>query len=374
MGTASLVLEEVPPDVADEVKRIIESSEAAANLTRQLLAYAGKGQFHLESLQLSDVLQETMQLLATAVPKDVGIELDLAPGLPRVRADRGQMQQVMMNLVLNAAEAMAEHGGAVTIRTAHCEIGQGDDGSRWVATAIPAPGSYVSLEVSDRGMGMPADTMARIFDPFFSTKATGRGLGLPAVLGVVRAQGGGLAVQSRPGYGTTFTVLFEADASLQVVEPCVPDEAELLVPERNVTRQPLILVIDDEAPVRDALSDVLDLAGYRVVTAADGRDGLLAFLDLCPKVDLVILDMLMPGMGGDETLRAIRQANPRVKVILSSGYDEAETVRRLAARQISEVPTEFLQKPYGLPTVLAKVKQCLSPRASTALSEPGPIP
>jgi two-component system, cell cycle sensor histidine kinase and response regulator CckA len=217
------------------------------------------------------------------------------------------------------------------------------------AASLASP-AYVLLEVEDNGCGMSQETLSRIFDPFFSTKFTGRGLGLAAVLGIVRGHDGGLRVESALNVGTTFELVFPSEevTTLEILAPELVQEAAML--------HHLILVIDDEEPVRDAVTDILDLEGLSVLTAPDGQAGLELYRDRQADIDLIVLDLSMPGLTGEETFRELRQINPQVRIMLSSGYSHDEVISRFAGQR----EVAFIQKPYDASQLVAEVKRQLA--------------
>ena len=354
------------------LEKAVRSAERATDLTRQLLAYAGKGRALLGALDLNTLIRDNLGLLETVLPKQARLHLALDSALPLTVVDRAQLQQVLMNLAINAAEALPGGVGDVTVRTYPCTVTAGDDLSQFVNTARPEPGDYVCLEVSDTGRGIDPLTLKRIFDPFFSTKGTGRGLGLSAMLGIVRSHQGALSVSSEPEYGSVFRVYLPAQATERhAVPPAGPAAWQPPAPVEDprpgaedsnpgaspAEDAPLVLVIDDEQPVREALVDILELAGFRVITAADGQEGYALFLEHHAEVRVVVLDLVMPVLSGEETFRLLRAADPVVKVILSSGYDETEAERRLRERQIGHGPDDFVAKPYDIQTIVKKVRR-----------------
>ncbi|MEX2263648.1 MAG: response regulator [Bryobacteraceae bacterium] len=304
------------------------ASERAAGLIRQLLAYSGQGQFAIEPVQLSAMVREMASALQSSLPNRVQLQLELDPDLPHLDADVRQIQQVIANLVVNAGEAIDQQGGAVTVRTG-------------------AEGHLVFLEVRDTGCGMDERTRDRIFDPFFTTKFPGRGLGLAAVQGIARSHGGAVEVETAPGAGSTFRVWLPAG------------EARRKPPERvEANKQTgMILIVDDEDMVRSIARASLERAGYRVLTAVDGAEGLERFRQNLHDIHVVLLDLTMPGMGGGETLERLRLLDSDVRVILSSGYLEADALRRLSAAP----PAAFIQKPYTSARLLEKVEALLRP-------------
>ncbi len=304
----------------------------AADLTRQLLAYSGKGHFQIRRMNLSSHVAELAQLLETTISKKVQLRLELERELPPIEADPSQIQQIVMNLVLNAAEAI-DARGTVLVTT-----GVQDVDARY-ASGLLAPGDlavgrYVFLEVHDTGSGMDEAMQAKIFDPFFTTKFTGRGLGLAAVLGIVKAHHGAIKVYSSPGKGTTFKVYFAASAGAPEPKEAKPSDA--------FRGSGLVLVIDDDAGVRLVLKHLLEYFGFEVLEAADGRAGVGVFAARAAEVKLVIVDMTMPELSGEETFRGLRGLRADVPVILSSGFNEVEATRRFCAKGLSA----FLPKPF----------------------------
>jgi len=351
LGQTSLALARLladPVAARENIEKAVKAAERAADLTRQLLAYSGRGQFAIRSIQLNELIQENVSLFEVPLPKPVSLRTQLLPGLPLVEGDAGQMQQIIMNLVINAAEAIGQRPGTITVQTGLQTITSAD--THWwqyIGEPLPA-GGYVLLQVEDDGGGMEAATLANIFDPFFTTKFTGRGLGLAAVLGIVRGHHGGLHVISEVGRGTRFQLLFPVH--LAPTEPMADQLAESAALTRPAARQ-TILVIDDEAPVREAVSDILDLEGVPVLTAANGALGLDLYRQRQAEVCLILLDLSMPGLSGEETFYELRRINPEVRVVLSSGYSQTETARRFADQPVAG----FLQKPYDVEALIAEV-------------------
>ncbi len=351
LGQTSLALYKLPPDnsARSHVEKAVTATERAATLTQQLLAYSGRGHFQITTIQLNNLIEENLHLLNVAVPKHVQLQSDLNPRLPYVEVDIGQMQQVIMNLILNAAEAIGEKVGTVTIITDSQVVGPDDD-QYWLHSGQPLePGLYVSLEIHDNGKGMDNKTLARIFEPFFTTKSTGRGLGLAAVLGIIRGHRGGLSVTSEVGQGSTFKLLFPA-----AMETSHPTDEDNTVEDTGAFTGK-VLVIDDEQPVREAVEDILAAEGIVVLGAANGNDGVALYRERAVEIELVLLDLSMPGMSGQETLAALRQINPAVCVVVSSGYNQVEAMRRFQ----DEGPAGFLQKPYNADRLIQTVRQHL---------------
>ncbi len=349
LGNTEAALDHLPQasPLRPPLERIDAAAHRGADLARQLLAYAGKGRFTVEPRDLNRIIREMGDLLAVSISKKVALAYDLQPGIPLVEADSAQFQQVVMNLVINASEAIGDQPGTVTLRTRSATLDATE-----LATAFPGqllePGTFVRMDVADDGCGMDAETIGRIFDPFFSTKFTGRGLGLSAMLGIVRGHRAGLRVESRPGEGTTFTLLFPAS-----------DRPAPREPEPSRTDLPLhgrVLVVDDEAALRELSRSALEAAGLAVIEARDGQEAVDLFRDRKEPIDLVLLDMTMPRMGGAEAFRHLRGMDPAVRVLLTSGYTEQESLDTLE----DLAPDGFLQKPFRVRELVAKVREVMA--------------
>jgi PAS domain S-box-containing protein len=360
LGNASLALEGLSSNhpVRAQLSDVISASERAAHLTRQLLAYAGKGRFVIDLLDLSDLVREISTLVQASIPKNAHLQLELQDNLPPIEGDSSQIQQIIMNLVINGAEAIgSNNNGVVFVTTALQQVDEHYRLNTLGGSPELAPGEYVSLDVHDTGCGMDAVTVTRIFDPFFTTKFTGRGLGLAAVQGIVRGHKGAMKVYSDPGKGSTFKVLFPTSQ-----QKAVPKKVTAPVPRRA---NELILVIDDEEIIRRTAKSMLERTGYVVVLAEDGKEGVELFQVLADKLSLVLLDMTMPAMSGEEALSRMKAIKPDIKVILSSGFNEVEAVRRFTGKGLAG----FLQKPYSSAALREKVAAVLERTASESPAE-----
>jgi two-component system cell cycle sensor histidine kinase/response regulator CckA len=350
-GLALLRLEASSP-ARECIQRVIGASERAAELTRQMLAYAGKASFEIRPISLSEHILETTHHLTATISKKVSFDLRLGDGLPAVEVDPAQIQQLAMNLIINAAESCGDGPGTVMVSTRQTNVEKGQH-EQWFTGETLSPGCYVCLEVQDSGCGMDEETVAKIFDPFFSTKFTGRGLGLSTVLGIVRAHRGSLQVKSSPGQGSTFKVLLPAS------QRSVGDQ---LADQRlgSLSGRGLILIVDDELFVLEVARRILEGYGYDVVTAENGRQGLEIFRQKSKDIDLVLLDKTMPDLDGEETYRAMKALEPGLVAILTSGYQETEVTSHFLSHELAG----FVQKPYLPETLAFKVKQALerSPR------------
>ena len=343
IGFADLALEDLPAGAPARrhIEEVVTAGERAAELTRQMLAYSGKGRFESRVLDLHEVVAKLDSLMRAAVSKKAVLRYDLAEDLPAVEADASQIQQVLMNLVTNASDAIGKSDGVINVKTAvmaadrdyldqTCLLSQ-----RGSDEELPA-GDYVYLEVRDSGCGMDGDTIGRIFDPLFTTKFSGRGLGLSAVLGIVRGHGGAIRVLSEPRSGTTFRVLFPCSKKAAKRSKRPPTTFSAL------SGHGTILVVDDEEDVRKMATRTLERHGFSVVTATDGRDAVEVFRSSGDMIDVVLLDLTMPHMDGEETSLALRRIRPDVKIIFSSGYHEQDAIQQLDGQQRAV----FLQKPY----------------------------
>ncbi len=345
IGNASLALDSM--SAHDENRPLIEaamrSASRAADLTRQMLAYAGKGRFLVGPVSLSEAVREMADLLRSSVPATIGIELDLDGEVPPVEADAGQVQQIVMNLILNASEAIGNETGRITVQTRTREV----DAAmiEQFRQDLPA-GNYVCLEVEDTGSGMDEATKARIFEPFFTTKFAGRGLGLAAVHGIVRAHHGAVLVYSHLGKGTHFTVL------LPVAGSSAFEKAEVVSSARVLDVPGTALVVDDEETVRLVAKTTLERAGYRVLLATNGIEAVEMLQGAAGEIAFVLLDLTMPLMSGEETLERLRAIRADVPVLLSSGYNQVEIIKRFAGRGLAG----FIGKPYSSATLLEKIK------------------
>ena len=347
MGQTSLALAKLPEGSTPKrhIELAITAAERAAELTQQLLAYAGKTQFDIQTRNLNTLIRENGALLEAVIPRSATLTLDLTEGLPSIKADRAQIQQVVMNLLINAVEALEEESGNVTIKT---YVVESSDFFIENGTEMPNEGDYVCLEVIDNGRGMDEETLDSIFDPFFSTKPQGSGLGLSATLGIVRAHNGYLRVSSQQGHGSCFRVYFPATAQQQTRPPVISITNELLIET--------ILVVDDEQIVRETARDVLESMELNVLMAEDGRAALDIYKQHSSRISLVLLDMQMPVMGGEETMQHLIALDPDLKIILTSGYTETE----VAATLVNNRTVFFLQKPYRSTALIDKLHQTFS--------------
>jgi PAS domain S-box-containing protein len=352
VGNASLALAESRPGelMRTYLRDVIRAGEQAAHLTRQMLAYAGKGRLVVQPVDVSSLIRETHPLIQSSIPKMVNLRFDLLENPPLVSGDPTQIQQLLMNLIINAGESIPEGmGGTVSVRTALRQITREDIADSFEDDDLE-PGQYLLIEVTDTGVGMDEATKARIFDPFFTTKFTGRGLGLAAVRGLVKSHRGALHVFSTPGRGTTFTVLLPITAGQRPSTPEAPGTKEAR------TGHGTILVVDDDATVRQVAERGLSRNGYAVLLAKNGEEAVKLLRDHRDEVSLIVLDLTMPVMSGEQAFTELKSIRSDVPVIVSSGYDEAEAVRRFGGREFAG----FLQKPYTAQRLLERVRNVLA--------------
>jgi len=346
-GNLDLARSELPKDSPGSafLTRAEKVIEKAANLTRQLLAYSGKGQFQVRPVDLSQQVREMGHLLAVSVSKKAELRYEIMEGLPAVVGDTSQIQQVIMNLVINASEALKDQEGFVLIRTGSEYLMEADLRNLYAGQDL-APGPYVVLEVQDNGQGMSPRTLERIFDPFFTTKFHGRGLGLAAMLGIVKSHKGAIKVYSVEGRGTTFRILFpSSNAFMEKAPPADPSS--------GYNRTGMVLVVDDEPDIRLAAVDLFEHLGFEVIQAADGREGLDRVKEHTGKLRMVLLDLTMPRMNGIEFMKALREIDPFLPVLMTSGFSESDS--ELADLGLSG----FIQKPYSLATLKTKMREIL---------------
>jgi two-component system, cell cycle sensor histidine kinase and response regulator CckA len=354
LGNAGLALLELPPDspARATIERIEVAAQRAADLTQQMLAYSGRGKFITDTLDLSRLVEEIAHLLRVSISKKAALRFELAPHLPPVRGDATQIRQVVMNVITNASDALGNRNGDIVVSTGVKHADRAFLQTTQLGDNLPE-GCYVSVEVSDTGCGMDADTLSRMFDPFFTTKFSGRGLGLSAVLGIVRGHRGALRVESAPGRGTTFQVLFPSGETAGPSREAL--EGGLTMPEQSWHGTGTILVVDDEEAVRTVARMALERFGFEVLTADDGPAALELFTAHADRIVAVLLDLTMPQMSGEEVFQELHRLRPDVPVILSSGFNEQDAVSGAPG----DGPAAFVQKPYRPLELIDKLRAVL---------------
>ncbi len=357
LGSAELALEELSPmsPGRDSIQEIESACKRAAELAQQMLAYSGKGRFVIEPIDLRKLVEETAHLLEASISKKAVLRYDFAENPSTFDGDVTQIRQVIMNLITNASEAIGEESGTITLSTGamYCDRAYLDDLHPALQANLDQPlpvGVYSYFEVSDTGCGMHAETIEKIFDPFFTTKFTGRGLGMSAILGIVRGHKGAIKVYSEIGRGTSSKILFptgESGAGVLAAGSRAEAEAE------DWRGAGTVLVADDEQRVRAVAGKLLERMGFSVLAAADGREALQLFREHVGEIACVLLDLTMPQMDGEQAFGEIRRLDPGVAVILCSGYNEQDSTQRFAGKGLAG----FLQKPYRMAELRTKLKE-----------------
>lgn len=352
LGNADLAREELSPlsPALTSIKEIEVAAVRASELCRQMLAYSGKGKFVIEITDLNELVEEMAHLLEVSISKKAVIKYNFADNLPSIEADATQMRQVVMNLITNASDAIGEKSGVISITTGAIDCDRNYLDEVLLSEELKE-GLYVYLEVADTGVGMDDDTQRRLFEPFFSTKFTGRGLGLAATLGIIRGHNGAIKVYSELGKGTTMKFLIPASSAR-------PDESGRgsgKDASKSWRGEGTVLLVDDEEMVLAVGKRLLEASGFSVFTARDGREALDVFKKHGEGIVLVLLDLTMPHMDGEETYRELRRLRHDVRVILSSGYNHQEVIGRFSGKGLAG----FIQKPYRLAELKEKIRSVL---------------
>jgi len=360
LGNADLAMDGLSSHApaCENIKEIQKASKRAAELARQMLAYSGKGRFVVEPLDLGMLVDEMAHLLEVSISKKVVLKYNFADNLPAINGDATQIRQIIMNLITNASETIGDKNGVVSLSTSamDCDRAYLDAVNEILLASLDEPlgeGLYVCLEVADTGCGMDAETIEKIFDPFFTTKFTGRGLGMSAVLGIVRGHHGAIRIYSEPGKGTTFQVLFpasELSAAGEAIQEEDTSEAE------TWRGRGTVLVADDEKSIRATVKQAISRMGFSVLTAADGREAVEIFGAHADEIVCVLLDLTMPHMDGEQAFGELRRIRPDVKVILCSGYNEQDATQQFVGKGLAG----FIQKPYDLLALREKLMEVLT--------------
>ena len=332
LGYSELLRDQLPAEIpaTESIQSIKRASLQAAELCKQLLDYAGRGKSTEISFSINELLTGLRGLLCTCITKNCTLQLHLAPDIPAIQGDPSQIRQVILNFVVNASEAIGNQPGEISLVTGKMNWEEDYLDADYLLEPVTS-GLCASLEVHDTGCGMAQQTLGRIFDPFFSTKRAGRGLGLSAVIGIIRAHQGGLCVRTEPNRGTTFRVVFPAADGL-----AAPAAAQTKAqPNSDWKGQGTVLLVDDEELVRNATTQLLKVLGLSVVTAADGLEAIDIYRSQAATIDLVLLDLTMPRMGGEEALRELQRIDPNVQVVVVSGYSESSVPSLFAGQGIA---------------------------------------
>jgi signal transduction histidine kinase/AmiR/NasT family two-component response regulator len=342
LGNVSLVRRRLAASIADQtIDQLLESAERASNraadLVKQLLNYAGKGRREMRPVDICQVTKDALAIVQASVSRKIRIRRDVPEHCPAIPADVGQLQQQVLNLVLNGAEAIGENEGEVSIRVRVRDVPAPELNQRYGPFSLPER-PYTEIKVRDTGAGMDEDTVQRIFDPFYSTKFMGRGLGLAAALGIVRSHGGGIAVESTPGKGSTFTVLLPSEQETGDEPLTVSDSIT-----ESAKGEGLVLVVDDEVAIRSLMQHTLEELGYTVLTAEHGAQALELFDRIGKDIQLVLLDLIMPVLDGAETAVALHSRRPDVPILVMSGIADDDALRRFGHVRIAG----FVPKPFA---------------------------
>jgi two-component system cell cycle sensor histidine kinase/response regulator CckA len=356
MGNAGLARRAIVAGRSEQaaalLQDVLHASERASDLTRQLLAYAGKGRFVIQPVDLCRLVAEVSTLIRTSISKKITLVIDVPDDCILIDADRAQLQQLVMNLMINGGEAIGDQPGTLTVRIRTEHFTERRERPRTEGFPI-ATGDSVRIDVTDTGAGMDPETRSRIFEPFFTTKFLGRGLGLSAALGIVRGHRGAIGVRSEPGLGTTFTVLLPVPRDVRRAERASGHHTTIEYEPGAGT----ILVADDEEGVRGVVASVLEDAGYTVEQASDGGEAVERLRQLGDRIRLVLLDLTMPTLGGAEAATALREIRPDIPIIAMSGYGYIEVMQRFGQAGVDD----FLSKPFTPDQLAAKVREALAP-------------
>jgi two-component system, cell cycle sensor histidine kinase and response regulator CckA len=339
----------MPGDARQDLDNVVSASEAAAALCKQLLAYSGRGQLQVTPVNLGELVQQMTRLLEVSLSKKARLECHLESALPLIAADAAQLQQVVMNLITNASDALGDETGSISVSTSLAVLGPAGLPDQLAGEPL-GPGNYVCLEVTDTGCGMSEESRSRLLEPFYTTKVAGRGLGLAAVAGIVRGHHAGLHLTSSPGNGSTFRVFFP------IPERPLPALAARPASIQEVGPSGKVLVVDDEPLVREVAKRALERAGFEVMLAENGRQAVETFSQHGARIILVLLDLSMPEMDGEQTLVELRRIDPNVQVLLSSGYDQSSTTRSPLGGRVAG----FIQKPYTARALIEAARRAIA--------------
>jgi PAS domain S-box-containing protein len=348
IGHNDLALRTADSSTRVHLEKVAQTARRLADLTGQMLAYSGRRQVELKPVDLNTVVREMTDLIRVSIPKRIGIVYDLAEDLPMVEGDPTQLEQVLLNLVTNAAESIQKQSGRITVCTQRRSLDNGEISLLFNGMDLQA-GQFAELTVQDNGSGIPAEKLSRIFDPFFTTKFTGRGLGLAVLQGIVRGHHGGVRVESEVGMGTTFYVYFPVRKGKNVVATGPEAGNGSDSAQRQRSGSGTVLITDDEEPVRTLAAEILKQDGFQTLEAPDGECGVELYKQHRDEIVVVLLDLTMPGMGGQATYQELRRLNPDLPIVLTSGYSNTEISRQFSATP----PVSFIQKPF-LPSELTR--------------------
>ncbi|MDD2365265.1 MAG: response regulator [Desulfuromonadaceae bacterium] len=346
LGNAELALMRLTTEspARKNLHQIEKAAQRAADLAQQMLAYSGRGHFVIEELDINAIIREMNQILEVSVSKKAAMRLNLADNLPFFQGDATQIRQIIMNLVINASDAIGDESGIINVKTGFMNCDQAYLSKIWLYDSLEA-GDYIFFEISDSGCGMSHETMAKIFDPFFTTKFTGRGLGMAAVLGIVRGHRAAITLYSEPEKGSCFKVLLPATSSTSLHSDSITSM------DKPTEGSGFILLVDDEEIILSLGREMLEELGYKVLTAKDGVEAVDIFTTSKEDILCVILDLTMPRLDGEQTYRELQRLDPNVQVIISSGFNEQEVSMKFVGKDLAS----FIQKPYKLAELSRKI-------------------
>ena len=350
LGNAELALQELPAEAraTRSIRKIVDAATRASALTQEVLAYAGRGGSVVERMDLSEVVGDLSCILASTVSKHAILRTFPDDDLPLIDADNAEVRQVIVNLVTNASEALGGAGGVVSVATGSMSCSRAYLDQAYGGAGLP-PGTYVYVEVTDDGCGMTEEARRHLCEPFFTTKATGRGLGLTAVRSILTQRQGALSLKSEPGRGTSMRALFPTSVQTTSCRP-------VKVKEDQIMQSPgVVLLVDDEDAVRMVGQQFLEMAGFEVLSASDGAEAVDIYRRRADEIQAVILDLTMPNMNGDECFRHIKEIRPDVCALLSSGFDNRELTRRYGSIGFAG----FIHKPYRGTDLIEKLSQAM---------------
>ncbi len=354
MGNAELALYDIPADspACKAVKAIQTTARRAADLSHQMLAYSGRGKFKVRVFDINEAIMEMTKLVGSSISKNVTIQYELGYNLPRLSADVTQIRQVILNLIINASESIKKYG-SIIVRTGLVRVEEGAEGQPG-GNEYALVGDYVYLEVTDTGSGMEKETQEKMFDPFFTTKFTGRGLGMSAVLGIIRGHKGDIKVKSRLGQGTVITLMLPVlkEPEMIITEKSADESTEILKGDCTV------LIVDDEEYVRDVGQKLLERLGFTVLTAVNGLEAIKLFRERSDEIDITIIDLTMPVMSGEACFKSLRKIRTDIPVIIISGYHEQEVSSQLKNMEVDY----FLQKPFRMASLKTALREIVAKR------------
>lgn len=351
LGNSDILLHELPekPGIQKRILEIKKAAKMASELTSQMLAYSGRGSFIIEQINLNALITDMASLLEASISKKVKLQFNLLEHIPLIKGDATQIRQIIINLILNGSDAI-DNNGIIIIKTSEVRLIQSDIESLTMKYHLTS-GNYVSLEVIDSGCGIENDKLEQIFDPFYTTKFTGRGLGLAAVSGIIRSHNAGLLVNSKIGKGTWFKIYFPVSDEVQEADSKIPKKHPSFT-NRNLT----VLIADDEKYIRDLTKKMLSMSGYRVYLAKNGKELIKIFKDRKDEISCILLDLTMPEIDGNEALTEIRNIDRDIPIIITSGYSENDIITQFTDRKISG----FLQKPFNLEDLITAIEEAIN--------------